>query len=705
MRRKGISFVFLFLLICYFPIYANYADTPAIPKLSFPPPAHKFVAPLRPTFRWEAVEGARKYHIQIADFDFEAIGTFDWSRCIVNDMEVRGTSYRISSELSTGKYYWRVRAYKDHWKPWSWTQSFEVIPYPKIEDADYCVFTRPSNGSVVYPPRQEFMWCFSALDYYPASYFYFKFQLSNDESFRNILFEDIINICAHVSGGSITLAKITPPIDLDPGQTYYWRVRLEDSDSPTRMRELGIVLPGEWSDVRSFTTAPSPPARVFLITPAHGECVSGSVTFGWNEVPTAEEYEVVISQSEDFSTTILRLFPTINSATISFRQPNGTYFWRVRARNAYGWGEWSCPWIFVKSRCPAPPLQESQDAEQEEGSATIFRPELYGPEGEINTNKPQFSWRGWVRDVSFNPWYHLQVSYSPDFSYCFIDQELLHHESYNDIFDCISYTPPTALPSDYVHFYWRVRAKMSRAYGWGPWSEVKCFWMKITPLRLIAPQNNTILRLRKPIFSWIGDARIGEFEIEVSDRRDFYTSCFRIVTNSSTENLPYELSDGEYFWRVREKVGGSWGPWSEPWSFKIDLTPPEIRILSPSQRSIRSEIPATVVVSCEVTDNLSGVKKVEYLLNGKIVAHRTRPHHDSTYIAGVDGLKEGLNSITIRAYDKAGVIGNISTTYFTLQVERSLFKKPEVKKFQKLRKGLKELKIRTPSDTRERRKR
>jgi hypothetical protein len=166
-----------------------------------------------------------------------------------------------------------------------------------------------------------------------------------------------------------------------------------------------------------------------------------------------------------------------------------------------------------------------------------------------------------------------------------------------------------------------------------------------------------------------------ESELAVSDHRDFSITVFRTSTTGNSLVSPRNLSDGTYCWRVRQRLVDvtGWGAWSEARCFTIDITPPEIEITAPRRSEIStSTIPARVVVSCEVTDNLVGVKRVEYYLSRRRVASRTRPHHGSTYIAAMTGLREGRNTITVKAYDNSGPRGNFSTASFELEIKRVL---------------------------------
>jgi hypothetical protein len=73
-----------------------------------------------------------------------------------------------------------------------------------------------------------------------------------------------------------------------------------------------------------------------------------------------------------------------------------------------------------------------------------------------------------------------------------------------------------------------------------------------------------------------------------------------------------------------------------------------------------------------VTDATSGVDRVEYYLGSRKVAERNRPYSGNQYNAEVDGLVEGRNTITVKAFDKAGDGGNMRQISIRLTVERKI---------------------------------
>jgi len=112
---------------------------------------------------------------------------------------------------------------------------------------------------------------------------------------------------------------------LDPGTTYYWRVRVALDDP----------LLSRWSETRTFISAlarPTPPAMWFPDIGA--DDVTRSPTFSWDEVVGATSYKITVATEPGFSVTS-RLVETMITTNfypceVSFAY-NTTYYWRVKA--------------------------------------------------------------------------------------------------------------------------------------------------------------------------------------------------------------------------------------------------------------------------------------------------------------------------------------------------------------------------------------
>ncbi len=134
-------------------------------------------------------------------------------------------------------------------------------------------------------------------------------------------------------GGTIKLVKSENYYSsLEPGTTYFWRVRAK-----------GAVL-GPWSGCWSFSTPPAvPPSGTPVLTdpPDRETEMPTEITFKWECVPEAGSY-------------MLRLGPNCGSlsyhastaceTTLSDLEPGTSYCWMVRAVGACGLrGSWSAP--------------------------------------------------------------------------------------------------------------------------------------------------------------------------------------------------------------------------------------------------------------------------------------------------------------------------------------------------------------------------
>jgi Secretion system C-terminal sorting domain len=90
-----------------------------------------------------------------------------------------------------------------------------------------------------------------------------------------------------------------------------------------------------------------------------------TVDLQWNAVPGAQTYEVQISTTSDF-TALVNPNP-ITAANTSYQVPAGllspftVYYWRVRAMNQNGPGEFSAPWSFRTAGTPEQEISSLED--------------------------------------------------------------------------------------------------------------------------------------------------------------------------------------------------------------------------------------------------------------------------------------------------------------------------------------------------------
>ncbi|TSA22610.1 T9SS C-terminal target domain-containing protein, partial [bacterium] len=119
---------------------------------------------------------------------------------------------------------------------------------------------------------------------------------------------------------------------------YYWRVRGRN-----------VAGYGPYSPIWNFTTIVAAPAAVTLSSPSDGAAgISTSPMLSWAAVSGALTYHVQLSSTSGFATRILDdSIITTTSRQVSSLTNNTTCYWRVRGKNAGGYGPFSSTCSFT----------------------------------------------------------------------------------------------------------------------------------------------------------------------------------------------------------------------------------------------------------------------------------------------------------------------------------------------------------------------
>jgi hypothetical protein len=142
-----------------------------------------------------------------------------------------------------------------------------------------------------------------------------------------------------VNDESLTLAasnQLESPASLAPNTKFYWRVRAFNASGESNL----------WSAVGTFRTALTPPV---LTAPLNATAVASlKPTFTWNSVATATGYQIQVSTSSTFATTLVNATTVSPTYTPMTTLPSGyVIFWRVRTNGTNGPSDWTTTIMFT----------------------------------------------------------------------------------------------------------------------------------------------------------------------------------------------------------------------------------------------------------------------------------------------------------------------------------------------------------------------
>jgi photosystem II stability/assembly factor-like uncharacterized protein len=143
---------------------------------------------------------------------------------------------------------------------------------------------------------------------------------------------------------------------LEPGMTYYWRVRVEKGEPAW----------SPWSEVWSFTTALGAPQWNPFVggipeSPYNGATnVSLSPSFAWNPADWATGYEFVLATDANYSQAVVSKTGAnaLTNSVYLCEQAlayETTYYWKVRAVSKSSSSEWANAVFTTMAQAPAPP--------------------------------------------------------------------------------------------------------------------------------------------------------------------------------------------------------------------------------------------------------------------------------------------------------------------------------------------------------------
>lgn len=441
-----------------------------------------------PLLRWNAVAGATRYQVQIAQ-----PATFGAAAL---DVITANTSLTPDSALTPGTHAWRVRAEDaTGWGPWA-TDSFvrgslSVATPIQLAPADGAVLDRLTE-----PPIAAWTSVAGAAEYE-----------------LDLL---LVEPGAEPFGSTVRTTAQSFSF-LRPGMAVEWRVRALSRDgatsawSPFRTvgMEMDTVVSGRW--------------------PADGWSGRDTVV-GWDPEPGTRAYHMQFRPAGvvDWADPAVLQESTAASRFLfeDYLRVEATYDWRVRVIYGDGlYGPWSDAREISRTLSPAPSLLGPASGTSHDGVVPM-------------------SWSPVVRSA----WYQIDVSADPTFATGVSRHETT--ETFHDLTTREEAAPHILVKG--VTYHWRVRGLDSSTGGGlnrpgTPWSTTRTFVYEPGVSDLLSPADGATVEV--PILTWDPSDAIGHrVTIEDVDGTVVDQAFTRGV--SYTPDVMLDAADGPFTWYV-----------------------------------------------------------------------------------------------------------------------------------------------------------
>ena len=287
-----------------------------------------------------------------------------------------------------------------------------------------------------------------------------------------------------------------------------------------------------------------------LTSPVNGavaQLLSGTLT--WNQINIADQYEIEISTSSNFSTNVT--YGTVYTNVYNYSQlaSNTVYYWRVRGTNSYKTGEWASS-SFTTYTPTAPSV------------VVLATPTDLSTNVAINTT---LIWNTAANASN----YRVQLSTANTFATTIV----------NEVVSTSSKTLSGLNNSS--TYYWRVQSinvDLTSA-----WSDVRSFsTIATTPsvAVLSTPANLATNIVINPTLTWNTAANASSYRVQLSTANTFTTNIVNEVVTTTSKALSGLNNSSTYYWRVQSINADQTSAWSNVRSFSTIATIPAVAVLS-----------------------------------------------------------------------------------------------------------------------------
>jgi ligand-binding sensor domain-containing protein len=282
----------------------------AAPVLSSPADGATGVS-TTPSFTWNAVTGALSYQLQISTISTFQTADFD-------KPGISGTSFQPTPLANSTKYYWRVGAVGTSsapvWSiPWSFTTAGLAPVITNTGTTKLGATTATLTGSVNPSGAATDVW----FEWGTTS----ALTSSNKTTTQSIGY------------GSTDVTFTDSLSSLTSNSTYYYRVGARNSAGT------------QYGSTYSFVTLPAATTPSAPANNATGQAISPTLL--WTaQTPVTYHVQVSVNPACTAPYVLEDTTVTSNSRTLNNLAANTTYYWRVRAKGAGGYGVWSAIFSF-----------------------------------------------------------------------------------------------------------------------------------------------------------------------------------------------------------------------------------------------------------------------------------------------------------------------------------------------------------------------
>ena len=299
---------------------------------------------------------------------------------------------------------------------------------------------------------------------------------------------------------------------------YYWRVYAAT--------KYGLsFFPNPPFNFKTKTFAPAPPVRVYPDTNAVNVGLNPQIYWRKISSPTPATYQVQVAGDTSFSVGVM-IKDTVTSDSSLFigsLQNCYRYFWRVRATNADGIGDWSTKWIFrTVLTTPNTPTQSSP------------------PDSAQNVSiNPAFSWTGDICSDS----YRLTVAHD----------SLFTRMSFNSIVSQ-TFQSLSNLDQDSV-YYWKIKARNGvDSSGYTSYRSFTTILLPAAIPAIVSPASGDTTQDPVATMRWRKVPYAESYHLQISKDQNFGTFEYNDSTLTDTSQVTPSLTNCTfYYWKVRAK--------------------------------------------------------------------------------------------------------------------------------------------------------